>query len=182
MLHDYRIRTGRNEVFGSRWLRLQSVRCPSTQGADLVACCTLLRQLGELVGGHADWTLLSLQVHYVRLQNWNCLPLLEKLSPSPSQLLCDPNTVARPCYLSLRSQMACEQIFRPADHLRERVSPLNSKARPHTVLRPHPMHAICACSVRFFVHHRTRSNTFPGPACHCKLLSYTHGAWGLGTL
>ncbi|KAB1260713.1 hypothetical protein Cadr_000024298 [Camelus dromedarius] len=80
-----------------------SVRCPSTQGADLVACCTLLRQLGELVGGHADWTLLSLQ-------------------------------------------MACEQIFRPADHLRERVSPLNSKARPHTVLRPHPMHAICACS------------------------------------
>lgn len=105
----------------------------STWGADLVNCCTFLHPLGELGGGCSNWTLPTLQVHYVQLWVWNCLPLLEKLYPLPSPLLCDLNTVARPCYLSLRSQMACEQIFKPADHLREGTSPCKLKGQaPHT--------------------------------------------------
>lgn len=39
--------------------------------------------------------------------------------------------------------MVCEQIFRAADHLRE---------RPDFVLRPHPVHTLCVCSVKFSVH------------------------------
>lgn len=147
----------------------------STWGADLVNCCTFLHPLGKLGGGRSNWTLPTLQVHYVQLWVSNCLPLLEKLYPLPSPLLCDLNTVARPCYLSLRSQMACEQIFKPADHLREGTSPCKLKGQAPHMCTP------TVRSLRFFVHHCTRSSKFPDPACHSKLLSYAHRAWGLGS-
>ena len=138
-------------------------------GCSLVGCwlgrrCMFLHLLGELGGRRSQ--LGPFHPPSALLQTWNSWPLLEEAHPFPSPLLCD---------LSLRSQVVCVQIFKPAAHLWERMSPFKLKGRG--VLHPPPpaqIHTVCVCSVRFSVHHCTQSSRFPDPPCHSSCWAIIH--------
>lgn len=97
-----------------------------------------------------------------------------KFTPFPFPIALWPEHSSRACDLSPPSQVTCVQIFKPAAHLWERMSPFKLKGRGVPLAPPFPLNTHCVCSVRFSVHHCTQGSKFPDSSCHSSCWATVH--------